>query len=400
MIGIEAFTMTFMVRPSSMSRSKIAIVHDVDFNIHNDGGASRIAKYMYDCLLLDGHHVDVFTSTSDCINGSWRKIQDTHHPSNLIWAYLNPSHIARYICFLCLSNARIVFIHNIHSRLSIFVICISLLFGKRVFFVAHDSMLLTFSKAGVVPTVYMTKPAFRKFTYQILRSFSVFLLRFTIVLPVSEKLALFYKKTGVNNVRVLRNGIPDFRVRPSTSSDLSNPLFLLYGRMCANKGLYAFIEILNLLSLRLQRLQACVVGVSSDMEVSKLYNSLNAPNCSLRVYRQLPHDDIRQIVNDSTAIVIPSLYLDPYPTTCLEAMSAGKAVFVSRYSGASEAIIDNLSGFVIDPADPYQAALTIYGALSIPSNYMRVCENARSHWEIQHSIEHYRSSLADILSSL
>ena len=38
---------------------------------------------------------------------------------------------------------------------------------------------------------------------------------------------------------------------------------------------------------------------------------------------------------------------DPFPTTVLEAMSAGKAVIASDTGGAKEAIDDNETGFLI-----------------------------------------------------
>ena len=120
----------------------------------------------------------------------------------------------------------------------------------------------------------------------------------------------------------------------------------------------------------------------------------------MQVFQHLSHERIKRLVNESTAVVIPSLYLDPYPTTCLEALSAGKAVFVSKYSGASEAIVNHVSGYVIDPADPYHSATIISDILSNGPKYNTLCNNARLHWEAQHSLESYASSLSAILSTL
>ena len=55
--------------------------------------------------------------------------------------------------------------------------------------------------------------------------------------------------------------------------------------------------------------------------------------------------------------LVPSNMPDPFPTTVLEAMSIGLPVIATNNGGAKEAIIDNVTGLLIDPDSPSQLAL-------------------------------------------
>ena len=53
----------------------------------------------------------------------------------------------------------------------------------------------------------------------------------------------------------------------------------------------------------------------------------------------------------SNLTLVPSVYLDPFPTVVLESMHMGTPVIASIYSGAKEAIIDGVTGYHVNPLD-------------------------------------------------
>lgn len=55
-------------------------------------------------------------------------------------------------------------------------------------------------------------------------------------------------------------------------------------------------------------------------------------------------------------VVVPSVYLDAFPTVTLEAMAAGRPVVVSRFAGTREIIEEGRTGFVVDALDVEQLA--------------------------------------------
>ena len=53
----------------------------------------------------------------------------------------------------------------------------------------------------------------------------------------------------------------------------------------------------------------------------------------------------------SNITLVPSIYLDPFPTVVLESMYIGTPVISSVYTGAKEAIIDGVTGYHVNPFD-------------------------------------------------
>ena len=53
----------------------------------------------------------------------------------------------------------------------------------------------------------------------------------------------------------------------------------------------------------------------------------------------------------SNLTIVPSVYLDPFPTVVLESMSKGVPVIASVYSGAREAVINDYTGYIVNPID-------------------------------------------------
>ena len=53
----------------------------------------------------------------------------------------------------------------------------------------------------------------------------------------------------------------------------------------------------------------------------------------------------------SDVTLVPSIYLDPFPTVVLESMCFGTPVIASVYSGAKEAVIDGVTGYHVNPFD-------------------------------------------------
>jgi glycosyltransferase involved in cell wall biosynthesis len=53
----------------------------------------------------------------------------------------------------------------------------------------------------------------------------------------------------------------------------------------------------------------------------------------------------------STTVVVPSQYLDPFPTVVLEAMACGKPIIGTCMGGIPEIVVDGTTGFIIGPQD-------------------------------------------------
>ncbi len=61
--------------------------------------------------------------------------------------------------------------------------------------------------------------------------------------------------------------------------------------------------------------------------------------------------DVKDILAALDVFVLPSILPDPFPTTVLEAMAAGKPVVANAHGGVVEMIEDGVSGFLVTPND-------------------------------------------------
>ncbi len=66
-------------------------------------------------------------------------------------------------------------------------------------------------------------------------------------------------------------------------------------------------------------------------------------------------------------VLVPSIYLDPFPTVNLEAMACKKPVIGTKYGGTSEVILDSKNGFIIDPYNPEEVFQKTKELLSRPN---------------------------------
>ncbi len=62
-------------------------------------------------------------------------------------------------------------------------------------------------------------------------------------------------------------------------------------------------------------------------------------------------DTLKACYASADVVVVPSIYLDPFPTITLEAMASGKAVVVTCHGGTRELVVDGVTGYVINPHD-------------------------------------------------
>ena len=85
----------------------------------------------------------------------------------------------------------------------------------------------------------------------------------------------------------------------------------------------------------------------------------------------------------SNVVVVPSIYLDPFPTVTLEAMAVHKPVVATCFGGASEAVIEGKTGYVVNPLNTEEMAKRIIYLLKDEQMAQRMGKAAYNH--LQHN---------------
>ena len=125
---------------------------------------------------------------------------------------------------------------------------------------------------------------------------------------------------------------------------------LFVGRLDAQKGIDVLITAMRHLG---DRGFAVVIGapVAGQAELT------NTP-ANVRVLGWLPRDQINQLYAAADVLVMPSRW-EGLPLVALEAMRAGLPVIATRVGGIPEAVVDGITGWLIDVDAPLQLAAVL-----------------------------------------
>ena len=136
--------------------------------------------------------------------------------------------------------------------------------------------------------------------------------------------------------------------------------FYLFGRIQPRKGHWFLLKSLAKVPRHL--LAKCEFVLMGGI-VPGQEKDLVDLNKTIKRYKLKPFIKIKDFAADvsepmrrADVCLVPSLVKDSFPTTVIEAMSAGRPVITTNNGGAKEAVIDGTTGFLIDPNNTDQLA--------------------------------------------
>lgn len=150
--------------------------------------------------------------------------------------------------------------------------------------------------------------------------------------------------SGVNMERFARTELPE------------QPVFLMVSRIIREKGVMEYCEAAR--AVRAEYPQArCILLGGFDSSIGALKPEEVQPyidDGSIEFPGEVK--DPVSFYRDSAVFVLPSYYREGLPRTLLEAMSCGRAIITTDWSGCREPVADEVNGFMVPVKDA--AALT------------------------------------------
>lgn len=148
------------------------------------------------------------------------------------------------------------------------------------------------------------------------------------------------------------------KIRQEFKVPFEKTLIVMVGNLQRWKGQLVLIEALHLLKNRYRNFHCLLVGDSSPKqkdaikylkEIKTLIHILELKeDITLTGHRQ----DVPEILNACDIFVHASTFPEPYGLVVLEAMRAGKPIIATNQGGPTEMIIDEKTGFLIEPNIP------------------------------------------------
>jgi glycosyltransferase involved in cell wall biosynthesis len=142
------------------------------------------------------------------------------------------------------------------------------------------------------------------------------------------------------------------------------PLIIAVGRLIAKKGFADLIRACASLAQRGKSFRCEIIGEGPlENELRGQIDELGLEN-EVMLSGAKPQPQLRQCLATANIFVLPSVVdaeggMDNLPTVIMEAMATGLPVVSTDIGGIPEMVIDNQTGFLVEPSDPIAMAAAI-----------------------------------------
>lgn len=264
-------------------------------------------------------------------------------------------------------NPDICHFQHIHTYISYYCFKIAKKNSKAVFLTSHDVMLFSYAKLlpkngncfyklSVFEMIKQVKKRYNPFRNMIIRHYLKYIDK---IFSVSNAVEKILKINGIKNVVTIYNGInvSDFILDQKSLDNFNNKyklsgrkVILFGGRLSGAKGGEAILKALLIIIKRVPNVILLIAGNKDEyaetmIKIAKEYNVHN----HIIFTGWLNRNDITVAYYAADVVVVPSLYLDPFPTINLEAMATKTPLVSTCFGGSSEIVLDNKTGYIVNP---------------------------------------------------
>lgn len=164
-------------------------------------------------------------------------------------------------------------------------------------------------------------------------------------------------KQDKKKIKVVRNYVDfeNFRV-----NNESKDYFVYFGRLSQEKGLEYLLEALKLAPSA--KLKIVGAGPEEEKLKNKASNLLIERRVEFMGYKK--EEELWQVVKNSLAVVLPSVWYENAPLSILEAQAFAKPVLGSKIGGIPELIEHGREGLLFKPADYREIAAQLQWSLA------------------------------------
>ncbi len=378
------------------------------------GGGGKIPWRLAQGFLQRGHEVHIISSTPQL---GYHEIRD-----GIPIHYLHSAYPERWRAWLSVYNPpvlqplrdllakiqpEVVNVHNIHTHLSYASIRLAYRRGFPVVFSAHDLMAFAYGKVDYFinltpsPTYWRGEEYKLPFAHNLKENrfrynpFRNILIRRILWKYTDERIAI----SQAHQQALEANGLPPFRViyhgfdpekyiaSPEIVEKLRNRLGLagkkvifFGGRLTEGKGSLQMLRALNQVVLQIPNVVLLALS-AVPFDRRQLQGLSHVQESHICEGGWLSGEELIAAYHLADVVAVPSIYLDPVPTTVFEAMAAGRALVASCYGGSPEVVREGETGYIVNPFDTAQFASRLIGLLQEDSLRAKMGTAARQHMQ-------------------
>jgi len=406
---------------------KILILLD-DFPPITYTGASIVAYNLAQGLLKKGHNVFIITS----VQGRLKEGEEEYDGLKIFRVYTN--YHERWQSYLSLYNPQVVskidkiikkikpdvcHFHHIHRYLSYHCFKIAKKYCSAVFLTAHDMMLFNYGKVMPKNGNCIYKMSIKNQISQVKRRYNPFrniIIRYYLkyidkIFSISDFLKKSLRINGIKNTVIIHNAIEindwqfDFKKveKFKINYNLENKKIILFGgRLSEAKGGEAILKTMKLVTKDMKKVILLVIGRENQytQKMIQLSKDFNIDN-NVKFTNWLNRDTMKGAFFSSDVCVTPSVYGDPFNLFNIEAGAAKKPVVGTCFGGTPEIIIDNKTGYIVNPLNTELMAKKIIYLLKNSrkakqfgeAGYQRIKNNFSIEGQVEKTLDWYKKFL-------
>lgn len=168
--------------------------------------------------------------------------------------------------------------------------------------------------------------------------------------------------------KLVEGGVPKEKIHVNENSLGTDPgmrfspegASIFVGRLCEEKGVRTIVEAW-LRSPELPRLKIVGDGPLREM-VQKLANE----DPRVEYLGWLSHTELLERIGKADCLLMPSICLEPFGRTTIEAFAVGTPVLGSRIGGTVEIITEGVDGYFFEPGDAVDLSIKVRRFFSLP----------------------------------
>ncbi len=173
----------------------------------------------------------------------------------------------------------------------------------------------------------------------------------------------------------------------ATPLPFNPPVLLGIGRLVGDKGFDIFLNAFASLIKEFPLAKAILAGDGPDMDVLKAQaNALGLP-AALEFKGWVEPEQIPGLINDSTIVVVPSRWQEPFGLAALQAMQMARPVIAAKVGGLPDIILDQQTGLLFEPENADALSLAMLKLISDQNATIRLGLSGRQHAELSFNWE-------------
>jgi glycosyltransferase involved in cell wall biosynthesis len=197
-----------------------------------------------------------------------------------------------------------------------------------------------------------------------------------IVLSNNAKEVFMHSSFGVNKKKfVIKSNFFAANIKPSYKK---NDYFLYAGRLNEEKGIKILLKAFAHSSFRLK------IAGQGPLEDKVINYCSHFPNLEFK--GSLQKKNVLELMQNCTALVFPSIWLEGMPLTIIEAFACGMPVISSRTGVMSDMITDRYNGILFEPGNENDLLKALHYWDALTEFEKKVySKNARKTYELNYS---------------